>query len=291
MNLGCIDIGSNTTRLLVASVEGGQLREVAARRVFTAIGASVSQEGEIPSAKLAETAEVTAALAAEARTLGATAIAVVGTAAVRQAPNRAELEDAVRAASGLDVRVLSGTEEAELSFHGASHALEGLSGRLAVVDVGGGSTEVAVGQAHGQPDWSRSLRIGSSVLRERCLRSDPPERTQVEAACAEVDELLAGVVAPAADSAVAVGGTATSLVNLAGERLTRESLRPGLARLCERPAAATARELGLPVERIRLMPAGIAVLAGVAAWLGCALQIVRGGVREGMVLRMAAGAA
>ncbi|MGI8750468.1 MAG: hypothetical protein ACR2J6_07965 [Thermoleophilaceae bacterium] len=287
MTFGCIDIGSNTTRLLVAELDGGRLREILNRRVFTCIGASASASGEIPPEKVAETSTVTRALTAEARGLGASQIGIVGTAAIRQAPNREELERAVRAATGLRLRVLSGTEEAELSFAGACHALEHAPGRLAVVDVGGGSTEIAVGHAHRAPEWSQSLRMGSSLLCERHLRSDPPTAGEIDAACAEVDELLAGVDSPAADSAVAVGGTATSLTGLVGERLTKESLKSGLARLCALSAQETAVELGLPLERARLLPAGIAVLAGIAAWLGCALQIVRGGVREGTVLQMA----
>ena len=286
---GCIDIGSNTTRLLVAEMDCRRLRPVANRRVFTRIGASVSASGDIPPEKVGETAEVAAALAAEAHQLGATQVAIVATAAVRKAPNREELEEAMRAATGLRVRVLSGTEEAELSFAGACHVLGHAGGRLAVVDVGGGSTEIAVGEAHRRPEWSKSLPMGSSLLCERHLRSDPPTTAEIDSACAEVDGLLADIEPPAADTAVAVGGTATSLTGLVGEQLTQESLRAGLGTLCTQSAQETARELGLPIERARLLPAGIAVLVGIAAWLDCALQIVHGGVREGTVLQMAAG--
>jgi exopolyphosphatase/guanosine-5'-triphosphate,3'-diphosphate pyrophosphatase len=287
VNLGCIDIGSNTTRLLVAEVEDGRLREVANRRVFTSLGASLTPGGEIPASKVAEVAEATAGLTAEAHALGATKLAVVATAAVRRATNRAALEGAIAEAGGPRLRVLSGTEEAELSFAGACHALPEVQGRLAVVDVGGGSTEVAVGEAHGHPEWSQSLHVGSSLLRERHLRSDPPHAGQVEAACAEVDELLSAYRAPDTELAVAVGGTATSLLGLVGRHLTAEGLRSGLSRLCAHPAEQTAQELGLPLERARLLPAGIAVLAGVAAWLSCALEIVHGGLREGALLEMA----
>jgi len=286
---GCIDIGSNTTRLLVAEMDCRGLRPVVNRRVFTRIGASVSASGDIPPEKVSETAEVAAALAAEAHELGATQVAIVATAAVRNAPNREELEEAMRAATGLRVRVLSGTEEAELSFAGACHVLGRTGGRLAVVDVGGGSTEIAVGEAHRRPEWSESLPMGSSLLCERHLHSDPPTTDEIDAACAEVDGLLADIEPPAADTAVAVGGTATSLTGLVGEQLTQESLRAGLGTLCTQSAQETARELGLPIERARLLPAGIAVLVGIAAWLDCALQIVHGGVREGTVLQMAAG--
>jgi exopolyphosphatase/guanosine-5'-triphosphate,3'-diphosphate pyrophosphatase len=156
-----------------------------------------------------------------------------------------------------------------------------------VIDVGGGSTEIAIGPAHGRPDQVESLRVGSSLLRERHLCSDPPAPEELEAARAEVEEALAPVDAGPLDSAVAVGGTATSLHLVVGPRLTAETLRQGLKRLCAQPADAAAQALGLDPQRARLLPAGILVLAGVAARLGTALRIVRGGVREGAVLELA----
>src|SRR5580765_549564 len=91
----CIDVGSNTTRLLVAEQRGEELRELASQRAFTRLGQCVLEEGRLSAAKIAETAEVVAAQAQIARDLGAQAIEVVGTAVVRDAPNRAELETAV----------------------------------------------------------------------------------------------------------------------------------------------------------------------------------------------------
>jgi exopolyphosphatase/guanosine-5'-triphosphate,3'-diphosphate pyrophosphatase len=283
---GCIDIGSNTTRLLVADVEGGRLRELSARRVFTHIGASLDPDGRIPARKVEETARVAAELAEEARGLGAGRLTVLGTAAVRQAMNAAELEAAVRERAGLELRVLTGEQEAALSFAGACHALEHADGRLAVVDVGGGSTEIAVGPAHRRPEWWQSVPLGSSLLCRRHLRSDPPAPGELAAARAEAAQVLAELTPPAVDEAVAVGGTATSLEPLMGARLTPDTLSAGLRRLCAQPAEAAAKDLGLPPERVRLLPGGMTVLAAVSALLGTALRVVRSGLREGALLEL-----
>lgn len=291
MRLGCIDIGSNTTRLLVAEVEQGRLREVAASRHFTRIGASLDGDGAIPPDKVGEVAALAGELAEHARALGAADVAVVATAAVRLATNRAALVATIEARTGVGVWVLSGREEAELSFHGACQAVGHIDGPLAVVDVGGGSTEIAVGTADGGVQWFASMPIGSSVLCESHLRDDPPTACQIEAAHAAVATALEGCLVPATEAAVAVGGTATSLHGLIGPALTRTALETGLARVCARPAAQAAVELGLSEQRVRLLPAGIAVLCGVADLLGPSLSVAPGGLREGLVLRRAREAA
>jgi exopolyphosphatase/guanosine-5'-triphosphate,3'-diphosphate pyrophosphatase len=283
---GCIDIGSNTTRLLVAEVEDGRLRELLARRVFTHIGSSLGPDARIPARKVEETARVTAELAAEARSMGADTLTVLGTAAVREAANGAELQEAVRGHCGMELRVLSGEEEAALSFAGACHALDAAGGRLAVVDVGGGSTEIAVGAPPGRPEWWRSVPLGSSLLCHRHLHSDPPAPAELAEARAEADAVLAELSPPGVDQAVAVGGTATSLDPLMGQRLTPATLSAGLESLCSRPADAAAQELGLLPERVRLLPGGMTVLAAVSALLDTALRVVRSGLREGALLEL-----
>lgn len=283
---GCIDIGSNTTRLLVAEVEHGRLREVLARRAFTHIGASLGPDGHIPAPKLEETARLTAELAEEARRLGVDTLTVLATAAVRDAANGAQLQEAVREHSGLELRVISGREEAALSFAGACHALETPDGRLAVVDVGGGSTEIAVGEARRGPEWWHSVPLGSSLLCRRHLHSDPPGASELAAARAEADAVLAELAPPAVDDAVAVGGTATALSQLVAGRLDPDSLSTGLDQLCSQPAASAARDLGLEPDRVKLLPGGMTVLAAVSALLGTALRVVRSGLREGALLEL-----
>src|SRR3954467_15150936 len=150
----CVDIGSNTTRLLVAEVEDGALRELAGVREFTLLGSAAGADGAIPQTKLVETAEAVAAQVDTARRLGARLITVVGTAVLRSAPNADELGAEVERMTGFPLRVLSEAAEAELSFLGATSVsdLEEDSGPVAVADVGGGSSEIAVGAPGHNPD-------------------------------------------------------------------------------------------------------------------------------------------
>ena len=119
MSCACIDIGSNTTRLLVAEASDGVLRELLAQRAFTAIGKSLKGR-RIPAEKVAETAEVVASQARMAREIGATHLEAVATAAIRKADNRDELAVAIAGSAGLELRILSEEDEARLSFVGAT---------------------------------------------------------------------------------------------------------------------------------------------------------------------------
>src|SRR4051812_18516950 len=158
----CIDIGSNTTRLLVAQPADGQLREVLAQRAFTRLGKGLRRDAPIPPEKLDEVAEVVATQVRLAEELGAGELRAVATAVIRRAPNGADLCQAVRARSGVDVEILDGDEEARLAFVGATKTLgHPVDGEVAVVDVGGGSSEIAVGTVAGGVRWAASFRIGS----------------------------------------------------------------------------------------------------------------------------------
>ena len=287
MILACIDIGSNTTRLLVADAEEDRLEPLASERAFTRIGRSIHEAGEIPEAKIAETAEVVAVQAGIARKAGAEQIAAVATAAIRDAPNRAELAAAVEDAGGVPLWVLSSDEEAEMSFVGATRTLgETLPGPLAVTDVGGGSTEVAVGRPGGDMTWCASYPIGSGLLADLHLRSDPPAPAELDAARAQVEEVLAALDPPPVQSAVAVGGTATSLRRLVGHDLTRDALEHGLRALVAMPVDEAAARYELDPRRVRLLPPGILVLEALSERLGVALRTARGGLREGVVLEL-----
>jgi exopolyphosphatase/guanosine-5'-triphosphate,3'-diphosphate pyrophosphatase len=187
------------------------------------------------------------------------------------------------------MRVLSGHEEAQLSFAGARQGLEPDRevGRLGVVDVGGGSTELAAGAATGPAHWTASVPVGSSVLCTRHPADDPPVPAQVDLWHAAAAAALEPVDPPPVDLALAVGGTATSLHRVTGPRLTVTSLRRALDRLCTHSAGESARRLDLDPERAALLPAGIAVLMAVAARLRCDLMPARGGLREGALLELA----
>jgi exopolyphosphatase/guanosine-5'-triphosphate,3'-diphosphate pyrophosphatase len=285
--LGCVDIGSNTTRLLVAEVDEGGLRPLLNERVFTRIGRSLLEGGHIPTEKIAQTAEVVAAQSAAAREAGAEHVAAVATAAIRNAPNGPELAAAVEQAGGMPLWILSPDEEAELSFVGATRTLPEIEpGPIAVLDVGGGSTELAIGTPAEGVSWCASFEIGSGLLADAHLHSDPPAHEEIEAVRHRVAETFNPLQPPRTSKAVAVGGTATSLRRLLGGELSPEALERGLAAVVEAPAAQVAARYELDPERVRLLPAGILVLRQLASRLGVALQVARGGLREGVVLEL-----
>ena len=174
MVCACVDIGTNTTRVLVADVKDGSLTEVLQRRAFTRIGT----RAEIPHEKIEEVSRVVAEQVALAATAGAERVRVVATACIRAAVNR----DEFLAGMSEQVEILDGDEEARLAFLGATHTLgHDLPGVVGVVDVGGGSTEIAVGTVAGGVTWSSSFLVGSGALADRYLRSDPPSLDELRA--------------------------------------------------------------------------------------------------------------
>ena len=279
MVCACVDIGSNTTRLLVADVREGRLTEMLQRRAFTHIGTGPV----IPEEKIDEVARVVASQVDIAREAGAERMRVVATACIRAAVNR----DEFLAGMTVAVEVLDGGEEARLAFLGATATLGAeLDGVVGVVDVGGGSTEIAIGTTAGGARWSSSFLIGSGTLADRYLRSDPPTAGELQAVREHAVEVLQTREVPHADHAVAVGGSAASLRTLVGDVLEPDSLERALGVLSTAPATEIAAHMGLAPERVRLLPAGILILDVAARRLGQPLRIGRGGLREGLVLDM-----
>ncbi len=286
----CVDIGSNTTRLLVAECMDGQLRELMNQRVFTRLGRSLDRGRSIPAEKLAETTAVVARQVRHARDLGAERIAVVATAAVREARNGGQLADRIAAETGLEPYVLTDEEEARLAFLGASRTIATpVEGNLAVVDVGGGSTEIAVGSLEQGVSWCASFRIGSGYLADSYLRSDPPAAAELAAVREHATGTFEGLTTPPVARAVACGGSASSLRRLAGAELSHEALARAIRLLASAPAADIAERFELEPERVRLLPAGVLILDAAAASLEQELKVSGGGLREGVVLRLAAG--
>lgn len=288
----CIDIGSNTTRLLVADVVGrasGEtaLAPVVERRAFTQLGRACGAGGTLLDEARDALATVVAAQAQEARALGVEKLRIVATAALRRSADGLATCHALAAAAGAPVELLSERDEARLAFGGATRSLtDGLGGSLAVIDVGGGSAQIVVGTCGGGATWSVSLPLGSGDLAAAYLRGDPPDAAELAALRAAVDETLAGVAIPPVERALAVGGSATSLRRLAGERLDPAALERALATLVARPAGDVAEQLRIAPERARLLPAGIVVLAAMAGRVG-PLDVARGGLREGVLHELA----
>jgi len=280
MICACVDIGTNTTRVLVADVKDGRLTEVRQQRAFTRLGMAA----EIPSDKIAEVAGVVAEQVAFARASGAQGVRVVATAAIRAAVNRDEFVSGMP----VDVEILDEDQEARMAFLGATQTLaDDLPGTVAVVDVGGGSTEIAVGTIAGGVEWSSSFLVGSGALAARYLQTDPPTLPELRAARDHAMDVLATRAFPAADQAVAVGGSAASLRTVVGEALDPRSLKRALGILCGGSCGDVAARYSLDAERVRLLPAGILILDAAAQRLRRPLQIGNGGLREGVVLDMA----
>ena len=285
MRLACVDVGSNTTRLLVAEPIPAGLRGLHNERLFTLIGRSIDAEGRIPADKIDETAAAVANQAERARRMGAEAVRVVATAAIRRAANAAELAEAVEQRAGVPLVVLSGDDEARLAYRGAAQALGG-GGSLAVVDVGGGSTEIAFGDAEGRITLATSVTVGSSTLAERHLTTDPPTLEQISAARADVAEAFEGLEARPVDRAAAIGGSAGSLEHLAGRELGQVEIAEALDLLGRESAWDVAARYELDPERVRLLPAGLLVLEELGRRLRLPLRICKGGLREGVIMEM-----
>jgi exopolyphosphatase/guanosine-5'-triphosphate,3'-diphosphate pyrophosphatase len=288
MVCACIDIGSNTTRVLVAQTRGGRLTEVLQERAFTRIGRGLAPGAGIPDAKIEEVVRVVIEQRRLADAAGAQALRAVATAAIRGAANRDEVVERVTRACGLELVVLDGDEEARLAFLGATRTQERpIEGRVGVVDVGGGSTEIAVGTTAGGVEWSGSIPLGSSRLTDEHLRSDPPAPAELRAMHERARERLGSLDVPPAGYALGVGGSATSLRRLVGPVLDAESLARALGVLSAHPAATVAERFAIEPERVGLLPAGILILAAAAERLGRPLQVGCGGLREGVLLDLA----
>jgi exopolyphosphatase/guanosine-5'-triphosphate,3'-diphosphate pyrophosphatase len=284
----CVDIGSNTTRLLVADVAAGAAGGVAvvcAQRSFIGLphGAAGAAVGAERARRLAA---VVAGQVALARDHGARRIRIVGTAALRRCRDRDEVVAAVQRAAGLPVTVLTADEEARLAFAGATHGLDvPRDVPLGVADIGGGSSELVAGTLGGGVRWSASVATGSGVLTALHLRSDPPRHEELAAAAGAATTAFAGLRPPPVDLALAVGGSAMSLRRVVGEELTVASLRSGLDLAVSAPAADVAARLGLRPERVRLLAAGLLLLGEASRVLDRPLRLGHGGLREGVVLQ------
>jgi exopolyphosphatase / guanosine-5'-triphosphate,3'-diphosphate pyrophosphatase len=288
MRCACIDIGSNTTRLLVADVVRGQLAAVVQQRSFTRIGRAIAVDGVIPAALIGDIVDVVAKQREVAAVAGAGHLRVVATAAIRRAENRDELIAALRERAGVEVTIVPGDHEARLAFEGATRTLESPpEGTIAVVDVGGMSTEIAVGTMAGGVTWARSYAIGSSALAAGC-HEDPPSPADMAAMRAAARAAFIAHAVPSAEHAIAVGGSAASLPTLVGPVLDLAALTRALGVLTSAPAEEIARLHNLAPERTQLLPAGILVLGAAAERLGKPLRIARGGLREGVILELAA---
>ena len=291
MLCAAIDIGSNTTRVLVAEPDGGQLRKVMEQRAYNQIGKATTHAGAIDDDKVAEVAEIVATQVRLAEELGAEAIRIVATAAIREATNRDQVVGRIARECGVAVDVLSDHDEGRLAFIGATKTLgHPVEGDVGVVDVGGGSTEVVFGTVSDGVRAVRSFKIGSGSLADDLIANDPPSASEIRAVREHIGDFFDGVELDRPAQAVAVGGSATSLRTLVGAVLEYETLERAIRVLAGAPVAAVAKRFELDPRRVRILPTGVLLLEKLSAMLGQPLQIGKGGLREGVILDLLNGA-
>jgi exopolyphosphatase/guanosine-5'-triphosphate,3'-diphosphate pyrophosphatase len=216
VRLAAVDVGTNSTRLLVADVDGDRILDQLDREmVITRLGRGVDRTRRFEPASLRRTLEVLGDYAERCLRLGVEATRVVATSATRDATNREEFLGGVRERFGVDAEVLSGDQEAATSYLGAIHDLGGEE-RTLVIDIGGGSTEFIIGNH--DPEAMLSIDIGCVRLFERHLASDPPVPGEVAALRADVREHLGKVFAvldpSTARRVIGVAGTVTTITAL-----------------------------------------------------------------------------
>lgn len=276
-----IDIGTVTCRMLVADVDdAGRIRELAREYAITNLGEGVDATGELSGAAMRRVADAIdrfLAIRDELSTLDAPVArtVAVATSAARDARNSDEFT-ALLAARGVELSVIPGEREAALSFSGASIDFPGE--RLLVVDVGGGSSELACGIGGASIDFSRSFNVGCRRVTERFLASDPPDARELECAREWVRDALSPWFSQheaelsQVNRMVAVAGTATSVVSIRermerydssrvhGAHVTSADLRDVYERLAALPLAARKRVVGLDPKRAPVMVAGLSIL-------------------------------
>jgi exopolyphosphatase/guanosine-5'-triphosphate,3'-diphosphate pyrophosphatase len=272
MRVGVMDIGSNTIRLLVADVRGVTVAPIEKGRVRLSLGEEIEQHGVVSATSIRAAAKAVKKFRALAARRGVDDVDVFLTAPGRQAANAAELVAALRGA-----RVLSTEEEGRLAYRGAIATSDvELRDPVAVCDVGGASTEIAVGMAEAEPSWIESVDLGSVRLTTRA--------ESLVAACAEAMEAFAPVKPPRVATALAVGGTARATRRLVGPWLGAAELAEALHIVEALDERDLTRRFGVDRARARILPGGVAILAEVQRLLGVPLHVCDGGIREGAAL-------
>lgn len=289
MKLAVVDVGSNTIRLLVASVHAGKVEPVHERTAWVRLGADVATTGTISPLRLEAAARAVSDFASEARKLGSVHVETLVASPGRQAENGGELLRRLEIAAGAPIRLLRRDEEARLAYDGAVSAAGIEDQSVAVCDVGGGSAQLAIGTSDLGPVWLRSLDVGSLRLTKQAFDRDPPGKRGISEARHIVRQQCRGLVFPLPQRALAVGGSARGIKRLLGTRtLGEDELAAAVKLLRKRPSAEIADEYGIDPERARTLAAGGVILSELQRRLAVPLVVGRGGVREGALLSLAA---
>ena len=267
MRVGAVDLGTNSTRLLVADIEDGRVAEVVRRLAITRLGEGVDVNHELLPAPIARVHAVLDGFAREAAELGSEHVLAVATSAVRDASNGRDFLRDLGERYAWATRLLDGTEEAETTFRGVTSDRSLAAGTL-LIDIGGGSTELLVGGPAGV-SFATSLQAGCVRLTERFLASDPPTAAELEAAAAHVRTLLPAL---SVERAIGVAGTVTTVAaidlglteydptRIHGHRISRDAVDRVLADLSALPLADREHVAGLEPARAPVIVGGLVVL-------------------------------
>jgi exopolyphosphatase/guanosine-5'-triphosphate,3'-diphosphate pyrophosphatase len=283
MRVAVVDIGTNSTRLLIADVDGMRVEELERRTAVTSLGRGVDHTGCLSTEAIDEVCGVVADYKARYEELGSERLLAIATSAVRDATNGEAFIAELRERFDLDARLLTGEEEAHLTYLGATaHRVE--EEPMLVFDIGGGSTELIVGSGT-EVDFHTSLQAGTIRHSERHLSSDPPDPHELEDLASDIRALVDAAIAaqdaggPAA-RAIAVAGTPTSLAaidqglepydpdRVHGYRLGLRGVQRLLSRLAAVPLAERLHIPGLHPGRAPTIVAGTVILVQVMRAFG-----------------------
>ena len=270
MPVAVVDIGTNTTRLLVAEVEDGRVVELERRTLITRLGQGVDATGRLAQEAMDRVAEAIAVYREVIDRLGADRVVALATSAMRDAENGPEFRDYLKQRFGIDAQTISGDEEARLTFLGATSNRND-DDETVVIDIGGGSTEYVAGRSGLDPGFYVSTQMGSVRHTERFLHSDPPAPGELAELAAAVGETVPHV---AVEHGIAVAGTATSLAAIDGAdevhgyRLSLATCERLLARLAAMPLEQRRRVEGLHPDRAPTIVAGAVILTESVRGLG-----------------------
>lgn len=291
MNLAALDLGSNSFHLLVARASGsGSLTKLASHKSVLRLGGVVQQHGRLPPEVFEKALASVGEMLAVARAFQAESTLAVGTSALRDASNGAEFCRAARQRFGLSVELVSGKEEGQLVYRGARSAFAGSAARVTVVDIGGGSVEIAVGDGE-SCDFVESLPLGFLRL-AGLVGSNGSDAAGIAAVKARVlagsAEVAARLRALRPDAWVFSGGTARALGKLliAGPSGVAGATVCHVAGELARTKPAQLLELGVDETRVDSLGLGAAVFSAlVERFALTTLHVSSGGLREGMLLR------
>lgn len=272
LRVAVIDIGSNSTRLLVADVEDGRVTPIERRSTVTRLGRGVDLSGQLAAEAIEAACAAVDPYVATLQEMGAERVDAIATSAVRDAANGSAFVAELRERFALSARILDGEEEARLTYLGATSE-HSPAVPTVVVDIGGGSTELIVGEGR-EIEWHTSLQAGVVRHTERHLVSNPPTPVELEALAADLRGLIeaATVGAPAAVAGIAVAGTPTSLAAIElelepydpkrvhGHLLELPHIQRMLSQLASAPLARRVGITGLHADRAPTIVAGVVTL-------------------------------